>query len=94
MTRKVSAYKLRTNLGEVLNEVYYKNVEVIVERKGKPLARITRPEKPREFKRSNKPLFKLAGLISKEAISDLEKGVKDVRKRTGKRISTVKSSLK
>lgn len=42
MIKKISAYKARTNLGEVLNEVYYGNKEYIVERAGKPMVRFVR----------------------------------------------------
>lgn len=40
MTKTINAYKLRTNLGEYLNEVYYKGNEIIVERRGRPLVKI------------------------------------------------------
>jgi len=38
--RIVSAYKARTNFGELLNEIYYRGEEVIVEKMGKPVAKI------------------------------------------------------
>lgn len=44
MEKRVSALKARTNLGEILNEVYYKGREVVIERKGLPVVRITRFE--------------------------------------------------
>ena len=40
MTKTVNVYKLRTNLGEYLNEVYYQGNEVIVERRGRPMVKI------------------------------------------------------
>lgn len=40
MIKTINAYKLRNNLGEYLNEVYYKGNEVIVERHGQPVVRI------------------------------------------------------
>lgn len=36
----VSAYRARTNFGEILNLVYYRGDEVVVERKGKPVVKI------------------------------------------------------
>lgn len=36
--KTVSAYKARTNFGELLNEIYYRGEEVIVEKMGKPVA--------------------------------------------------------
>lgn len=85
MTKTISAYKLRTNLGEVLNEVYYKGVNVIVERKGKPLARIVKLKETDKRAKINEPLFNLIGLLSKEAADELERNIKDLRKRSGKR---------
>lgn len=44
----VSAYRARTNFGEILNLVYYRGDEVVVERKGKPVVKIVKfaDEKP------------------------------------------------
>ena len=41
MTKTVDAYKLRTNLGSYLDEVFYKECEIIILRKGKPMAKMT-----------------------------------------------------
>lgn len=47
MTRVVSAYNARKNLGEILNAVYYRGEEIIIERKGRPLVKISKiSEKP------------------------------------------------
>ncbi|KKR33051.1 MAG: Prevent-host-death family protein [Candidatus Gottesmanbacteria bacterium GW2011_GWA2_41_12] len=50
MTKTISAYDARTNFGEILNEVYYKNEEVIVTKTGKPMVKIVRApgETPKE----------------------------------------------
>lgn len=42
MTKTVSAYEARTKLGELMNLVYYNNIDIIVEKMGKPIVRITR----------------------------------------------------
>ena len=42
--KTVSAYDARIRFGELLNEVYYRGEEVIVERKGKPMVKISRIE--------------------------------------------------
>lgn len=42
MVKTVSSYEARTNLGELINLAYYQGVEVIVERMGKPMVKITR----------------------------------------------------
>lgn len=41
MTKTVDAYKLRTNLGSYLDEVYHKEYDIIVLRKGKPMVKMT-----------------------------------------------------
>lgn len=45
--RTVSAYDARVRFGELLNEVYYQDQEIIIERKGKPMVKISRVEKPK-----------------------------------------------
>ena len=42
MTKTVSAYEARTNLGEILNLVYYKGDTVIIEKMGKPMVKLTK----------------------------------------------------
>ncbi|KKS84961.1 MAG: Prevent-host-death family protein [Candidatus Gottesmanbacteria bacterium GW2011_GWA1_43_11] len=46
--KTISAFKARTNFGEVMNEVYYKGTEIVVERKGKPMVKIVKM-KPSEL---------------------------------------------
>lgn len=45
--RTVSAYDARVRFGELLNEVYYQDQEIIIERKGKPMVKISRVENPK-----------------------------------------------
>lgn len=45
--RTVSAYDARVRLGELLNEVYYRDEEIIIERKGKPMVKISKVEEPK-----------------------------------------------
>jgi prevent-host-death family protein len=40
MLRKVNALKARQNLGQLLEQVYYKGDQYIIERAGKPLAAV------------------------------------------------------
>jgi len=42
MTKTYSAYEARKNFGELLNLVYYKDIEVIVEKMGKPVVKISK----------------------------------------------------
>ena len=40
MTKKVTALKARRNLGELLNEAYFKGEVIIIEKKGKAVAKL------------------------------------------------------
>lgn len=40
MTERISALKVRQNLGEIINRVYLRNDEFIIERAGKPVAAV------------------------------------------------------
>lgn len=51
MLKTVSAYEARTNFGELLNLAYYSNYEIVVEKMGKPMVKITKANRP-----SNKTL--------------------------------------
>jgi prevent-host-death family protein len=42
MTRTVTAYQARTNLGELINQVYYRSDEIMVTRNGKPMVKLVR----------------------------------------------------
>ena len=69
--------KARTNFGELLNLVYYKGYEIIVERAGKPTARvvpITKTDakpKPKKDKKRMKELMKFAGIWSDEDTKEI-----------------------
>ena len=40
MVKKINALKARKNLGELLEEVYYKGDQYVIERAGKPMAAV------------------------------------------------------
>ena len=40
MVKKVNALKARQNLGQMLEEVYYKGAQFAIERAGKPMAAV------------------------------------------------------
>lgn len=40
MIRKVNALKVRKNLGQLLEEVYYKGDQYVIERAGRPMAAV------------------------------------------------------
>ncbi|MFZ5365858.1 MAG: type II toxin-antitoxin system Phd/YefM family antitoxin [Patescibacteria group bacterium] len=57
--KTVSAYKARTNFGELLNEVYYRGEEITVEKMGKPVVKIIPLKK--EERVSKNPFLAAAG---------------------------------
>lgn len=59
MLKTVSAIKARQNLGQVMNEVFLKDDEYIVERSGKPLVAIIPIEKYLNMKNNRKEFFRL-----------------------------------
>jgi prevent-host-death family protein len=59
MLKTVSAIKARQNLGQVMNEVYLKDDEYIVERAGKPLVAIIPIEKYLNMIGKRQEFFKL-----------------------------------
>jgi prevent-host-death family protein len=59
MLKTVSAIKARQNLGQVMNEVFLKDDEYIVERSGKPLVAIIPIEKYLNMTDGRKEFFRL-----------------------------------
>jgi prevent-host-death family protein len=67
MLKKVSAIKVRQNLGQVMNEVALKSDEYIVERAGKPLVAIIPVEKYLSMKRNRDEFFRMYEELQGEA---------------------------
>ncbi|MEK7550299.1 MAG: hypothetical protein AAB535_00735 [Patescibacteria group bacterium] len=42
MLKTISAYEARKNFGELMNLAYYNNYEIVVEKMGKPMIKITK----------------------------------------------------
>jgi len=80
MIKTVSAYEARTNLGELLNLVYYKDVEVVVEKMGKPVVRITRIEKERDKISKEELIKRYTGILTDEEAKEIRKNIKKFRK--------------
>ena len=59
MKRKVSAVEARKRLGELLEGVYYRGDEVVIERAGKPMAVVIPAERYESMERSRERLFEL-----------------------------------
>lgn len=62
MTKTVSAYEARTNLGELMDLVHYKDAEVVVERRGKPMVRLVNAGKETAGKKPKDLLSKYIGI--------------------------------
>jgi len=71
MIKKVNALKARQNLGQVLEEVYYKGDRYVIERAGKPMAAVVPLKVLEDYEESKERLF---GLIKKA--QKRSKGVK------------------
>ncbi|ABQ25344.1 type II toxin-antitoxin system prevent-host-death family antitoxin [Geotalea uraniireducens] len=79
MLKKVSAIKVRQNLGQVMNEVALKSDEYIVERAGKPLVAIIPIEKYLSMKRERDEFFRMYEELQTEATGGDEESIdKDV----------------
>jgi prevent-host-death family protein len=57
--RRVSAVEARKRLGELLEGVYYRGDEVVIERAGKPMAVVIPAERYETMERSRERLFEL-----------------------------------
>jgi prevent-host-death family protein len=57
--RRVSAVEARKRLGELLEGVYYRGDEVVIERAGKPMAVVIPAERYESMERSRERLFEL-----------------------------------
>src|SRR3989304_2831981 len=59
MKRRVSAMEARKRLGELLEGVYYRGDEVVIERAGKPMAVVIPAERYASMERSRERLWEL-----------------------------------
>jgi prevent-host-death family protein len=82
MIKTVSAYQARTNLGELLNLVYYKGIEVVVEKMGKPVAKIVSLKKAATKEKDLEVKIKrLAGVWDNKDGETISKYTKKFRKK-------------
>jgi len=83
MTRRVSAYEARTKLGELMNLVYYRGIEVIVEKMGRPMVKLTRVDESIEKETKTKDdILSLAGVWENKSGEIIEENVKKLRKKS------------
>jgi len=92
MLKKISAVKVRQNLGQVMNEVALKDDEYIVERAGKPIVAIIPIDQYQRLRGERADFFRMVEEIQKEARkpdtkainSEIEEAVQAYRKGKGK----------
>ena len=59
MKRRISAVEARKRLGEILEGVYYRGDEVVIERAGKPMAVVIPAERYAAMERNRERFFEL-----------------------------------
>lgn len=92
MLKKISAIKVRQNLGHVMNEVALKEDEYIVERAGKPLVAIIPIDQYQRLRGEREDFFRMVDEIQKEAVrsdrkvidSEIKEAVQAYRKSKSK----------
>lgn len=57
MRKTVTAMKARGNLGQILEEVFYRGDEVIIERAGRPMAVVVPVEQYEQWRRDREAFF-------------------------------------
>ena len=80
MTKTISAYEARTNLGEILNLVYYRGDTVIIEKMGKPMVKLTRVDV--SWKKSKKGILNWAGSWNNKDSELIEMYALDLRRKS------------
>jgi prevent-host-death family protein len=92
MVKRISAIKVRQNLGQVMNEVALKEDEYIVERAGKPLVAIIPIDQYQRLRDEKEDFFRMVDEIQKETVRsdrkvvglEIEEAVKAYRKSKSK----------
>jgi prevent-host-death family protein len=94
MLKKISAMKVRQNLGQVMNEVALRGDDYVVERAGKPLVAIIPMEKYRKLQRDLDEFWEevksfqqsVRDVDPKEADAAIEEAVLEAGKATAEKI--------
>jgi prevent-host-death family protein len=63
VVKKVAAMKVRDNLGQLLNEVYFRGDEVVIERAGKAMAVLVPVGRYEQYQRERQERFKVLDRI-------------------------------
>lgn len=61
MTKRVNALKARRNLGQLLEEVYYKGDQYVIERAGRPMAAVVPVWQLEEWQERRQRFFGMVG---------------------------------
>ena len=93
MVKKVNALKARQNLGQLLEEVYYKGDQYIIERAGNPMAAVVPLWQLEAFQGRRERLFGMVRDVQQrtkklkpEVIErEVEAAIRAVRKRSARR---------
>lgn len=88
MTKELTALKVRGNLGEILEKVYYQGDEYIIKRGKKPMAVLIPLDEFENYKKQRKTDMKVfdkirakaRGYTAKEIEADVKEAIKAVRK--------------
>jgi len=89
MRKTVSAVRARGNLGQILEEVYYRGDQYIIERSGRAMAAVVPVEQYEQWRAERDAFFKLIdeirsrnkGVKLEQIERDVAAAVKTVRKR-------------
>jgi prevent-host-death family protein len=93
MITEVSAVKLRQNLGEMLNQVQYRNDSIVISKDGKPVAALVDAEMFARIRRMRERFDALSGRIAgayadvpaKEGMAEIDAAVARHRRRERRR---------
>jgi prevent-host-death family protein len=87
MVTEVNAVKFRQNLGEMLNQVQYRNDSIVINKDGKPIAALVNAELFARIRRMRERFDELsqriadayAGVPEEEGMAEIEAAVAKVR---------------
>jgi len=93
MKRRLSAVEARKHLGELLEGVYYRGDEVVIERAGKPMAAVISPDRYRAMEQERERMIELLERTQErnkdvpyEVIErEVEQAIREVREGYGKK---------
>jgi len=76
MLKKISAVKARQNLGQIMNEVFFKDYQYLIERDGKPLVAVVPTWKLEQWEERKSKFFATAAII-RDKFKDLDEKTVD-----------------